>query len=326
MTGPRTPQPSGQALANDQQHPGYAMLPLRAPQDHVAGAFLHPLDYTLPVRRSGSHGHPPAPAGAAPPPRPSGWAAGSKLNSPLGPRGERIGAHRPGQAGLSPDGRQMQIGRKGQVRLLRTMQHGHGEDRKSDPVKYLHTTAARQPYLVEIGSIMRRRGVIFDTRVIKQHYVDKMDRDPRLQIGLAAPGNSRVTGKPLPVPVQDWGNDSLIWVCAVHPVTDRPIFYSHVCRGGGFHHSSFTGGSDLIAGGEWVVRNGRLLRVSPNSGHYRPPMDYFYRAVLHMSSAFRPETTVYLYDIVTDRFIDYPIRQFVASPTMGGRLRVHPQG
>ena len=38
-----------------------------------------------------------------------------------------------------------------------------------------------------------------------------------------------------------------------------------------FHHSSFVAGAPVIAAGEMVVQDGRLISLSNHSGHYAPP-------------------------------------------------------
>ncbi|HST67716.1 MAG TPA: hypothetical protein VLM05_21275, partial [Mycobacteriales bacterium] len=39
---------------------------------------------------------------------------------------------------------------------------------------------------------------------------------------------------------------------------------------GAFHHSSLLGGKPVSAAGELEVRNGELVRLTDQSGHYRP--------------------------------------------------------
>ena len=116
----------------------------------------------------------------------------------------------------------------------------------------------------------------------------------------------------------------MIWVCAPEGELEVPAFYTHVCKAGRFHHSSLVAGDDVIGAGEWIVRDGKLCKVSANSGHYRPTMSCFYRAVLHMATAFQDDTTVFLYDTVTDQWVDYRIRDFIAQPSCNGRYKVHP--
>ena len=84
-------------------------------------------------------------------------------------------------------------------------------------------------------------------------------------------------------------------------------------------------GGKVIGAGEWIVRKGKLWKISANSGHYQPTMDFFYRAVLSMSTAFQGDTTVFLYDSVDDKWVDYPIRLFISAPTAGNRYWTHPR-
>ncbi|KAF9111805.1 hypothetical protein BGX27_004409 [Mortierella sp. AM989] len=44
---------------------------------------------------------------------------------------------------------------------------------------------------------------------------------------------------------------------------------------GKFHHSSFLGGGSVCAAGGIVINNGKLLKITPNSGHYRPGQLHF---------------------------------------------------
>jgi hypothetical protein len=47
--------------------------------------------------------------------------------------------------------------------------------------------------------------------------------------------------------------------------------YVGMKQSGAFQHSSFLHGSRISAAGSIVIKNGRLSRLSPLSGHYRPP-------------------------------------------------------
>lgn len=49
---------------------------------------------------------------------------------------------------------------------------------------------------------------------------------------------------------------------------------------GRFHHSSFLAGGACLGAGYVVVEAGRLRRISPHSGHYRPTQEDFAR-ILH---------------------------------------------
>lgn len=46
---------------------------------------------------------------------------------------------------------------------------------------------------------------------------------------------------------------------------------------GQFHHSSFLGGGSVGAAGAIVVNRGKLVKINPRSGHYRPGLRHFNR-------------------------------------------------
>ncbi|KAF9397854.1 hypothetical protein BGZ94_006171, partial [Podila epigama] len=46
---------------------------------------------------------------------------------------------------------------------------------------------------------------------------------------------------------------------------------------GQFHHSSFLGGGTVCAAGGIVVNRGRIVKINPKSGHYRPGQRHFDR-------------------------------------------------
>lgn len=56
--------------------------------------------------------------------------------------------------------------------------------------------------------------------------------------------------------------------------------YVGIKQSGAFQHSSFLHGSRISAAGLIKVKNGRLSKLSPLSGHYRPPVSNF-RAFIH---------------------------------------------
>lgn len=56
--------------------------------------------------------------------------------------------------------------------------------------------------------------------------------------------------------------------------------YVGIKQSGAFQHSSFLHGSRISAAGLIKVKNGRLSKLSPLSGHYRPPVSNF-RAFVH---------------------------------------------
>ena len=166
---------------------------------------------------------------------------------------------------------------------------------------------------------MKRRGMVFDTQEIKQHFANKKPGS----VGSADLGADK-KGKTFPTPAE-WNDAALLWVCAPDPEDDKPVFYSHVGKPHRFHHSSMVDGGDVIGAGEWIVKKGKLWKISANSGHYQPTIDFFYRSVLHMFTAFDGDTTVFLYDSVDDKWVDYPIRLFISAPTANNRYWTHPR-
>lgn len=56
--------------------------------------------------------------------------------------------------------------------------------------------------------------------------------------------------------------------------------YVGIKQSGAFQHSSFLHGSRISAAGLIKIKNGRLAKLSPLSGHYRPPVSNF-RAFIH---------------------------------------------
>jgi hypothetical protein len=207
----------------------------------------------------------------------------------------------------------------GQARILGAKGGRYdGEDQRN--VKYINDLKTRrEKYQVEIGATMLRRKMVFDTKEIKQHFVQKNKGD----VGSATLGTNKA-GVAFSTP-QDWNDEALLWVCAPDPGTDKPVVYSHVGKPDRFHHSSMVNGGDVIGAGEWIVRKGKLWKISANSGHYQPTIDFLYRAILQMSSAFQGDTTVFLYDSVDDKWVDYPVRLFVSAPTAGNRYWTHPR-
>jgi hypothetical protein len=63
---------------------------------------------------------------------------------------------------------------------------------------------------------------------------------------------------------------------------EHPAVYSHLCLLGRFHHSSFMGGAEIGAGGDWVVQDGVIRVISGSSGHYRPARWRFEKALRFM--------------------------------------------
>jgi hypothetical protein len=133
-----------------------------------------------------------------------------------------------------------------------------------------------------MGARMTRDGKLFDTKSIKTPYV-------RAGEVYMQPLDGSTDAQ-----YHEWGGKSCIWVCFVPEGRDSVSFYSHVCRGGTFHHSSLSKGGKVVAAGEWIVEDGKLKKISANSGRYQPTMDYLHNAVLHMAVARQPDTTIFL--------------------------------
>ncbi|KAF9145204.1 hypothetical protein BGX30_009950 [Mortierella sp. GBA39] len=53
---------------------------------------------------------------------------------------------------------------------------------------------------------------------------------------------------------------------------------------GQFHHSSFLGGGTVCAAGGIVVNRGRLIKINPKSGHYRPGQRHFDRLLSNLEA------------------------------------------
>jgi len=84
------------------------------------------------------------------------------------------------------------------------------------------------------------------------------------------------------------------------------------------------GTEGVICAGEWIVRKGKLKKISANSGHYRPTLDALYRAVLHLACARQSDSTIFLYDTKLKVWADVNWSDFIAKPTGGGRYSTHP--
>ncbi|KAF9954935.1 hypothetical protein BGZ72_004163 [Mortierella alpina] len=61
-------------------------------------------------------------------------------------------------------------------------------------------------------------------------------------------------------------------------VTDpKGTLYVAQKKKGNFHHSSFLGGGTVCAAGGIIVNHGKLVKITPKSGHYRPGQRHFDR-------------------------------------------------
>lgn len=75
------------------------------------------------------------------------------------------------------------------------------------------------------------------------------------------------------------------------------IYASNYQEKGKFHHSSFLAGAPVASAGELEVRNGELVAMSPQSGHYRPSGQQLLQCANHLLAQgvpgrFNVETTV----------------------------------
>jgi hypothetical protein len=190
-----------------------------------------------------------------------------------------------------------------------------GKDKDPSVVRYLNDQK-REKYRVTIGSVLTRGGKPFDTKNSKAKYLAKSGGYKEDYISDAQ--------------WYEWGLSGLIWVCVGSAAgTEKPSFFSHVGKPHRFHHSSFNRGQGVIAAGEWIIKDGALLKISPVSGHYQPTMQNLYHAVLQLAVAFRDQattgaTTVFLFDKQTLTWIDYPVKEFIKAPSAGGRYAVNP--
>jgi hypothetical protein len=186
----------------------------------------------------------------------------------------------------------------------------HEYDRLNHVARYVD--AQRQPFVVKIESTMTRLdGQVLDTGTIKS----LLPPQGAAKLGAA-------NGVEFPVP-DDWRDEGVMWVCMCPPGSDDVTFYSSVCQLKQVHHSSF-GTDGVICAGEWIVRKGKLKKISANSGHYRPTLDALYRAVLHLSCARQPDSTIFLYDTKLKVWADVNWGDFIAKPSGGGRYSTHP--
>jgi hypothetical protein len=170
----------------------------------------------------------------------------------------------------------------------------------------------RKPFVVQIESTMTRLdGQILDGKTLK----DMLPPQGAAKLGAA-------NGPSYPVP-DDWRDEGIMWVCMCSPGSDEVTFYSSVCQPHKVHHSSF-GREGVICAGEWIVRKGKLKKISANSGHFRPALDALYRAVLHLACARQADSTIFLYDTKLKVWSDVNWGDFIAKPSGGGRYTTHP--
>jgi hypothetical protein len=206
---------------------------------------------------------------------------------------------------------------------LLPMGAGHLATDQSNGVKYVTDPVTRyDKYAVTIHKTILRRNQPLDTREVKDHFV----QGKGVGIGIAMFGHNAADHHARFTDLAtEWAYKALIWVCVKESGRNEPVFYSHMGKCDRFHHSSFTAGGDVVGAGEWIIKKGHLRKISPNSGHYRPPLDYFHRAVLFMSAAFQLDTTVLLWNTQQDTYEEVPVKTFCRNPSGGGVYKTSPK-
>ncbi|KAF9573400.1 hypothetical protein EC968_008582 [Mortierella alpina] len=68
-------------------------------------------------------------------------------------------------------------------------------------------------------------------------------------------------------------------------VTDpKGTLYVAQKKKGNFHHSSFLGGGTVCAAGGIIINHGKLVKINPKSGHYRPGQRHFDRLLTSLKN------------------------------------------
>lgn len=145
-------------------------------------------------------------------------------------------------------------------------------------VKYANEEA-RGKYLVTLGPQIMRGDAIFDTAEL---------------------WNRKIVTTPAGSASQSKNKDKkkrCIWVMTMNSEREAN-FYSHFPKLGRFHHSSFTGGSPVMAAGEWFVEKGVCTLINSCSGHYQPPPWRFRRACneLVKKGVLTPQTEIMVWE------------------------------
>lgn len=110
-------------------------------------------------------------------------------------------------------------------------------------------------------------GLIY-IRVDHPHFVDE-----HKQSGKTKPWVLLECGEETQTKRQRHSNE-LIYVLAKDEENQKHLYVGRD-QPGKFHHSSFTGGKSIITAGTLVARNGELVRISNDSGHYKPTSHNF---------------------------------------------------
>ena len=79
-------------------------------------------------------------------------------------------------------------------------------------------------------------------------------------------------------------NGWAVWVCSMPTIDPGGKFgafvFSYTHNAGYDHHSSVLGGAPVMAAGEWVVKNGKIIAMTGKSGHYMPKWENLHRFVV----------------------------------------------
>jgi hypothetical protein len=219
-------------------------------------------------------------------------------------------------------------GRMRSMRQLQSADDDRESTRDGGSVEYF-SKEARKRYEVAIGERLswKASGLLMDTGKLAAVLTGLQNAGAKAgavgSTGRLGNANFGIGKNKLPLaPPDGYAGKAIIWVCAPGE-SGNASFYSNACLINKLHHSSFSVNKQVIGAGEWVVEGGKLLMISPNSGHYRPDMSTFFNAVLHLSQAFTAETSVILYDSEADAYVKRPIQKFIESPSGSGRYRVH---
>lgn len=148
-------------------------------------------------------------------------------------------------------------------------------------VKYANTDARRK-YEVQFGGPhLRRRGETLDTR---KYVLDKKKL-----------GRMAISGTTSGAQGED-AEYRFIWVIAGTDPANYAM-YTNIPKFDRFHHSTFTAGKSIIAGGEWRVIDGQVDFLNGCSGHYRPELHRLLAAVrwLNVKGALAAGTKVELF-------------------------------
>lgn len=134
-------------------------------------------------------------------------------------------------------------------------------------VKYLNEEQ-RAKYFIEIGPVLQRQGKIFDTAELVRLKAE------------TSHGGTFNTGRNL---IKDKMVKRCMWVMTERGHLEGHQFYSHVGKLARFHHSSFSAGDHVSAAGEWYVEAGKILLINCTSGHYRPEIQQFLKALTELN-------------------------------------------